>query len=83
MNEYIISKHFVIRKKKKQSLDSLSELLLENFRDLSSTTFHTGQPTRGGVQKSDQNPHHPPKGGVTRMRSVNLCECTVWRLPNN
>lgn len=32
--------------------------------------FDTGQPTRGGVQKSDQNPHHPPKGGVNANGTV-------------
>lgn len=34
----------------------------------------TGQPTRGGIQKSDQNPHHPPKGGVNENETV-LNQC--------
>lgn len=41
-----------------------------NNSDIKCVPFHTGQPTRRGVQKSDQNPHHPSKGGVKRTRTV-------------
>lgn len=44
--------------------------LFQNTRIKMCVRFDTGQPTRRGVQKPDQNSHHPSKGGVNSTNEI-------------